>query len=131
MAELLALVVLHQGRPDEARQIRGPIRPIRRDFFHSLLLTLRGMVVIGLAEQAEAAGLYPELLMYRGQVAGAGTGSFAAGPVDTVLGDLSAMLGRPMQALDHYRTALALAQRCGCEPWIRQVQERLSGVAAT
>ncbi len=128
IAELLALVILNQGRPDEARRIRGVIRPIRRDFFHSLLLTLRAMLVIGLAERAEAAGLYPELLKYRGQIAGAGTGSFAAGPVDIVLGDLSAFLGRPVDAGDHYRAALALAQRCGCEPWINQAQERLSGV---
>jgi hypothetical protein len=124
---LLALVVIQQGRPDEARLIRGPVRPIRRDFFHSLLLTLRGMVVIGLAERTEAEGLYPELLVYRGQVAGAGTGSFAAGPVDTVLGDLAMFLGRPADAREHYRTALALAQRCGCGPWIEQAQERLSG----
>jgi DNA-binding SARP family transcriptional activator len=128
IAELLALVVLQQGRPDDARQIRGAIRPIRRDFFRSLFLTLRGMLVIGLAERAEAAGLYPELLPYRGQVAGAGTGSFAAGPVDTVLGDLAAFLGRPADARDHYRSALALAQRCGCEPWVRQARERLSEI---
>jgi predicted ATPase len=128
IAELLALVVLQQGRPDDARQIRGAIRPIRRDFFRSLFLTLRGMLVIGLAERAEAAGLYPELLPYRGQVAGAGTGSFAAGPVDTVLGDLAAFLGRAGDARDHVRSALGLAQRCGCEPWVRQARERLSEI---
>ena len=128
IAELLALVVLHQGRPDDARRIRGAIRPIRHDFFRSLFLTLRGMLVIGLAERTEAAGLYPELLRYRGQVAGAGTGSFAAGPVDTVLGDLSAFLGRPADAHDHYRSALALAQRCGCEPWVQQARQRLADI---
>ena len=67
---------------------------MRRDFFHSFLLTLRGMIIAILQEPVEAAAVYPELLPYAGQIGGVGTGSYAAGPVDTVLGDLARLLGR-------------------------------------
>ena len=94
MADLIAFPLTATGRFAQAREVRRSIRPVRRDFFHSFLLTLRGMIVAILQDPAEAATVYSELLPYAGQISGVGTGSYAAGPVDTVLGDLALLLGR-------------------------------------
>jgi DNA-binding SARP family transcriptional activator/tetratricopeptide (TPR) repeat protein len=129
MAELLALVCLHQGQPaEQVRRIRGAVRPVRRDFFRCLFLALRGMLVAGLADEREAAELYPELLLFTGQIAGGGTGSYAAGPVDTVLGDLCVLVGRSGDAATHYRAAVDLARSCGNEQWAQHAAERLSAM---
>ena len=55
---------------DKAREVRRVIRPVRRDFFHCLLLTMRGMIVAKLGERAEAAEVTADLLPYRGQIGG-------------------------------------------------------------
>ena len=93
VADLFAIPLLAAGRRDEAIEFRRGIRPVRRDFFHGLLLTLRGMHRGHPRRSGRGGRVYPDLLAYRGQVGGAGSGSFAVGPVDTVLGDLAALLG--------------------------------------
>jgi len=59
-----------------------------------------------------------------------GTGSYAAGPVDTVLGDLSLLLGRADDAKAYYAVALDLSRQCGNDYWAEQARTRLSSVGA-
>jgi DNA-binding SARP family transcriptional activator len=128
IADLLALPLIAQGRMDKAREVRRVIRPVRRDFFHCLLLTMRGMIVAKLGERAEAAEVTADLLPYRGQIGGAGTGSFAVGPVDIVLGDLALLLDRPRDAREHYAGAITVALQCGNDSWVQLARRRLDAV---
>lgn len=115
-ADPLALALVELGRVDEARAVRVDLPPVGRDFFRTLFLSIRAQVVVALGERDEAVGLYDELLPYCGFLASS-SGSFALGPLDTPLGGLARLIGRPEVAGEHYRTALALAQRCGSQPW--------------
>jgi DNA-binding SARP family transcriptional activator/tetratricopeptide (TPR) repeat protein len=129
VADLRALPLSAVGRTTEARELRRRIRPVRRDFFRGLVLTMRAMITVRLADQVEGASVYRELRPYRGQVGGAGTGSFAVGPVDTALGELALMLGRTAQARDHFSDGLDVARRCGNATWIERASVRLAELA--
>ena len=59
VADLFAIPLLAAGRRAEAIEFRRGIRPVRLDFFHGLLLTLRGIIVATLADPVEAAAIYP------------------------------------------------------------------------
>jgi hypothetical protein len=130
LVDLLAFPLTATGRWEQAREVRRAIRPVRSDFFHSFLLTLRGMIVAILRDPIEAATVYPELLAYAGQIGGVGTGSYAAGPVDTVLGDLAVLLGRPDDATSHYAAGLRLARQCGNDYWADSAVARLGSVGS-
>ncbi|MGQ4597570.1 BTAD domain-containing putative transcriptional regulator [Nocardia sp. R6R-6] len=119
------LALLATGDRAAAERVRRRARPIRRDLFRSLFLTLRGMTVAALGTPQEAGALYRELLPYRDRLGGADTGSYVVGPVDTVLGDLAALHGEPGPAAEHYRAALRVARRCGNPAWIAAARERL------
>ncbi len=127
--DLLALSLAAQGRLAEARDLRRHIRPVRRDFFRSLFLTMRAMTVTALSEASEAAAVYEELLDYAGQIGGVGGSAFALGPVDTALGDLALLLGRRDAAAMHYAAGLELARRCGSAPWTTAAQQKLEQLA--
>ncbi len=129
VADLRGLPLTAVGRTAEARELRRRIRPVRHDFFRCLVLTMRALITVRLADPVEGESVYLELLSYRGQVGGAGTGSFAVGPVDTALGDLMAMLGRPDQAREHFTVALDVARRCGNRAWIDRASGRLADFA--
>jgi len=124
--DLLAMSLAAQGRVAEARELRRRVRPVRRDFFRSLFLTMRAMTVTALAERSEAASVYTELRDYQGQIGGAGGSAFALGPVDTALGDLALLLGRREAAAAHYAAGLELARRCGSAPWAAVAQDKLA-----
>ncbi len=130
VADLIALPLLATGQVDEAVRRRRDIRPVRRDFFRSLMLAMRGMISAGIGDPVEAATVYADLLPYRGQLAGGGTGSYTVGPVDTVLGDLAGTLGRPADARAHYAAAVQLATACGNRAWARTAAERLRSLPA-
>ena len=61
--------------------------------------------------------LHADLLPAADEIAGAGSGLLALGPVAAHLGDLSTALGRPDEAVAHHRQALAVAQRAGAPHW--------------
>ncbi|MGW0041695.1 BTAD domain-containing putative transcriptional regulator [Rhodococcus sp. NPDC003348] len=124
----LTLALVANGKAGSAPPLRVGMRPVRSDFFHGLLLTLRGVAVAALGSRDEAADLYPALSAYSGQIGGADTGSFALGPVDTVLADLALLLDRPEAAGTHLTAALELAERCGCPQWIEAARSRLQVV---
>ncbi|MFC0450996.1 BTAD domain-containing putative transcriptional regulator [Rhodococcus jostii] len=126
IVDLHALTLLANGKPDRAREVRRDHRPVRRDFFHSLMMSLRGIVVAGLGERGEAESVYTELSPYSGQIGGGDTAAFVVGPVDTILGDLALLLGRPEEARTHYAAALALAERCGCPAWVAAARTRVT-----
>ncbi|MBH0776291.1 BTAD domain-containing putative transcriptional regulator [Nocardia bovistercoris] len=125
VVDFQVLALLAAGDRDEAARARQRGRPIRDDLFRSLFLTMRGMVVAELGTRAEAATLYRELLPWRDRLGGADTGSYAVGPVDTVLGDLAARGGDRALAAEHYLAALRMARRCGNPTWSAQATRRL------
>ncbi|RLP29660.1 BTAD domain-containing putative transcriptional regulator [Nocardia seriolae] len=125
MVDFQVLALLAVGDRTVAAQVRRRAKPIRDKLFRSLFLTLRGMGVAALGTPEEAAASYHELLPFRDRLAGADTGSYAVGPVDTVLGDLAARHGAAAQAAEHYRAALRLARRCGNPTWIAAAAGRL------
>lgn len=124
--DLRALPLLAAGRRAEAAHGRHELPPVPHNFFRALLLTFRGKAAAGLRDPIEAETVERELLAYRGQIGGGGTGSFVMGPVDTVLGDLAALLGRPVEARELYRAAVELAQRCGNTWWADDARSRLA-----
>ena len=124
--DMFAVVLAAAGHADRAHVARAAAPPIRHDFFRSLFLTVRALAVLGLAEVPAAAPLYAELSDFSGQLGGAVTGAFALGPVDTLLGDLAALLDQPERAAAHYRSAAALARRCGSASWAAAAEQRLS-----
>ncbi|WP_067699449.1 BTAD domain-containing putative transcriptional regulator [Nocardia jejuensis] len=119
------LALLEIGDRPGAQAAARARRPLRNDFFRSLFLTVRGMAVVGLEQRAEAEQVYRQLRTYSGQIAGADTGAHAVGPVDIVLGDLAALLGRRDLAAEHYAAAAVLARRCGCREWIAAARNRI------
>jgi DNA-binding SARP family transcriptional activator len=122
----LALALAGEGRSREAREVLLPMRPIRRDFFQILFLTVRGLALAALGERAGAAEVYEALLPHRGKLAGAQTTAYVVGPVGRVLGDLAVLLDRPEEAAGHYAVAVELAERCGNEHWRRAAAEPLA-----
>lgn len=125
VVDFQVLALLAGGDHAAAARVRRRARPVRDDLFRSLFLTLRGMVVTALGTPEEAAALYQDLLPYRDRLGGADTGSYAVGPVDTVLGDLAALRGKPDLAGEHYQAALRLAHRCGNPVWLAAAGARL------
>ena len=116
--ELLALALVERGATDEARSVRRPAGRIRRDFFESLFLTLRGMALLETGQIGEASAVYSALAPFSGQLAGMATGTYVIGPVDTVLARLATALGDDTTARRHRENALELAHVWGNPYWI-------------
>lgn len=117
-ADMFALALVDLGRRDEAVEVRRTTAPIRRDFFESLFVTLRGMAVLEAGSPDEAAEIYASLLRFEGHLAGMSTGTYVIGPVDTVLSRLAAVLGYRDRAEDHRTNAIELARAWGNSYWI-------------
>jgi DNA-binding SARP family transcriptional activator len=124
--DLQALPLLAVGRREEAARGRHDLPPVPHNFFRSLLLTFRGMTAAQLQDPIAAAPVARVLRASGGLVGGGGTGSFVIGPVDTVLGDLAMLLGRPDEARALYRAAVDLAERCGNRWWADDARRRLA-----
>ncbi|MEV5611167.1 BTAD domain-containing putative transcriptional regulator [Streptomyces sp. NPDC052225] len=101
----------------------APVSP--HDLFHEARLCLAARGAIEAGDTETAASLHTELLPAEGELAGAGSGLCAFGPVALDLGDLDAFLGRPDAARAHWRRALALARQAGAPAWEAEVRARL------
>lgn len=113
------------GEVPAARRGRLHAPPLRPDFFRCLLLTVRALADVALADRDEADQRYQALLPFQGQIAGATTAAFVLMPVDQVLGDLAALLGRHQLARGHHHAALELTQRRGAPHWETDARRRL------
>ncbi len=65
----------------------------------------------------DAPGLAQALGPFAGQIAGLGAGSFAAGPVAQVLGDLSRLIGRDEDARGFFQQASEVCLQAGAPLW--------------
>ncbi|MEV0444521.1 BTAD domain-containing putative transcriptional regulator [Streptomyces spectabilis] len=91
-----------------------------------LRLCLRARAAARSGDMAAAADAYRRLLPAEDELAGAGSGLVALGPVAQELGDLAVALGRPAAA--HYRAALAVAERAGAPHWTAAARAALAAV---
>ncbi|WP_308214246.1 BTAD domain-containing putative transcriptional regulator [Umezawaea endophytica] len=112
----------------------GPYRPwtLDRDLPespHDLLFEartcLRARAAVRAGDREVAERLHADLLPAEDEIAGAGSGLVAFGPVAQHLGDLAVVLGRNGKASAHYRHALVVAGRAGAPHWISAAREAL------
>ncbi|WP_318783819.1 BTAD domain-containing putative transcriptional regulator [Streptomyces spectabilis] len=89
-------------------------------------LCLRARAAARSGDAAAVADAYRRLLPAEDELAGAGSGLVALGPVAQELGDLAVALGRPAAA--HYRAALAVAERAGAPHWAAAARAALAAV---
>ncbi len=89
-------------------------------------LCLRARAAARSGDTAAMADAYRLLLPAEDELAGAGSGLVALGPVAQELGDLAVALGRPAAA--HYRAALAVAERAGAPHWAAAARTALAAV---
>jgi DNA-binding SARP family transcriptional activator len=88
-----------------------------RDLLFEARTCLHAQAVLRTGDRRVLERLHADLLPAAHEIAGAGSGLLALGPVAQHLGDLSTALGRPDEAAAHYRQALAVAERAGAPHW--------------
>jgi hypothetical protein len=92
---------------------------------HWLFLTaIRGLLGIAIDDHARAESAYQALLPYAARPAGAESAVITLWPTAHVLGDLATYLGLS-GAEEHYRVALAVADRAHVELWREAALRRL------
>ncbi|MEU1728574.1 BTAD domain-containing putative transcriptional regulator [Nonomuraea sp. NPDC005692] len=124
-SDLLALALDANGLDAEAREVRTPPGPIRRDFFFTFLTTLRAMAVMALNDRDAAEEIYETLLPYRdGPPAGAESLAMALRPVAHTLGELAVFLGHDDEAAAHFAQAAAVADRWNAPHWAAEARSR-------
>ncbi|GAA2372292.1 hypothetical protein Cme02nite_00550 [Catellatospora methionotrophica] len=117
--DLYARSLLAAGQVEQARRVWRPWLPLREDYFWLFWATVRGQNAVLLGDLDAARASYAQLGPWSGRYAGLENGSIVAGPVDDVLGDLAALLGRPGEAARHHAQARLLAEQTGCRAWRR------------
>jgi DNA-binding SARP family transcriptional activator len=114
--------LLAAGRRDRARAAAAEIPTSPHDLLYEARACLHAVLAIEFDDHPTMERLHAELLPASAELAGAGSGLLTLGPVAQYLGDLAAALGRPSQAADHYRQALAVATRADAPQWIADAQ---------
>lgn len=118
----LALLHAELGRPVEARGALDVVRGSgfeawRAAYLRGTFLGTLATVVAVVDAREVAAELYAFGLQYAGQHVSQGPNAYL-GPCDYHLGKLAMTLRRPIDALGHFETALALSRRSGAIPWV-------------
>ncbi|TDC40116.1 transcriptional regulator [Micromonospora sp. 15K316] len=124
--DLLALALIENGRADEARAMPIGEHTYRPDYFRSLLLTVRALVVVALERRDLAESVIEDLLPVRDQLAGFSTTTFVVRPVALTLGELFRLLGRAEEARRHFTLAAAVARRWGSPHWLAEATAALT-----
>ncbi|TQS45763.1 BTAD domain-containing putative transcriptional regulator [Cryptosporangium phraense] len=124
VAEPYTRLLLHAGRTEEARAAWRPESPVPPDYYWLLWMAFRAENALGLGTADVAEDCYRVLTPYRGALPGMSSGSVTLGPVDTILGDLAAFLGRPDDARTHYREGFRAAELLGATHWTEAATER-------
>ncbi|MFJ7076885.1 BTAD domain-containing putative transcriptional regulator [Streptomyces sp. NPDC098781] len=125
---LAVLALLAVGDAEGAREVHAERIPLRRDFSFSLQATLRAVAVVALDDRAEAAELYPTLLPFRDEVAGAASLSIALRPVAQSLGELAVLLGHWQEAREHFIRAERVANQWNSRHWADAARASLTGL---
>ncbi|MEO3783156.1 BTAD domain-containing putative transcriptional regulator [Actinocorallia sp. B10E7] len=115
MSDIYALTLVARGEPERAREIFARRRPVRYDYFHDLLLTVRAFAAVRLEDREAAEEIYERLLPYADYYAGAITAAVALCPVSYALGELARFLGK--HASEHYARAAEVARKAGSPYW--------------
>jgi class 3 adenylate cyclase/DNA-binding CsgD family transcriptional regulator len=122
----LAALYAELGMLDEAGLVFKELAPdgfaaVARDAMWPASLMFLAETCIALADRAGAEVLYHELQPFAGRNLMAGM-TICFGPADRVLGGLTALLGRPQDAEEHFRRALDLAERSNSPLWASEVR---------
>ncbi|MFC5057498.1 BTAD domain-containing putative transcriptional regulator [Saccharothrix xinjiangensis] len=88
-----------------------------RDLLYEARTCLHATIAVRRADLPAAERLHADLEPAADELAGAGSGMLTLRPVAHHLGDLARALGRHRLAADHYRHALAVAERAGAPHW--------------
>ena len=125
VAEPYVRLLIAAGRPEQARAVWHPDRPIRRDHYWFRWTALRAENAVYFEDLTVVAECYRELLPWRGHLPGLLHAHVALGPIDRVLGDLAGALGRPATAAGHYADAVTIAERVGAAHWADEARAAL------
>ncbi|MEU1518981.1 BTAD domain-containing putative transcriptional regulator [Streptomyces sp. NPDC005811] len=125
---LPVLALLAVGDGEGAREAYAARIPLKRDFSFSIQATLRAVAVVALNDRAEAAELYPMLLPFRDEVAGAATLSIALRPVAQSLGELAVLLGHGHEAREHFKRAERVADQWNARHWADAARDSLTAL---
>jgi DNA-binding SARP family transcriptional activator len=115
------LILLAQGNRDHASTIPGS----PRDLLFEARTCLHAMAAIRAGDRSTMRLLYAELLPAAEELAGAGSGLLTLGPTALHLGHLSAALGRPHQAAQHFRQAQVIADKAQAPHWAAAARDAL------
>lgn len=125
VAEPYVRLLIAAGRPEQARAVWHPDRPIPRDHYWFRWTALRAENAVYFEDLTVVAECYRELLPWRGHLPGLLHAHVALGPIDRVLGDLAGALGRPATAAGHYADAVTIAERVGAAHWADEARAAL------
>ena len=130
VAEPYTRLLIAAGHLDEARTVWRPETAIPHDHYWFRWTALRAENAVRLHDPATAATCYRQLLPWRGHLPGLLHAHVALGPIDHVLGELAAALGRPADAARHYSDAVRVADAIGAAHWASRAQQALDSQQA-
>lgn len=116
-ADPLALALLADGRPDEARHAWRPATPVRRDWYWLFWTAMRARVAVGLDDRDVARAVHADLAPWSGHLGGALSGTATLGPVDLDLLALEELLGLD-PPVDRRAVASRLCDDLGARHWL-------------